>query len=61
MHSTKTIIRRLSQAVFVLLLTMAVNGVTYGQTQDESLLLGMTEFSICQQSMVICLHLGRRP
>jgi hypothetical protein len=46
MHSRKTIIRRVSQAVFALLFTMAVNGVAYGQMQDESVLLGMTEFTI---------------
>jgi hypothetical protein len=46
MHSIKTIIRKVSQAVFVLLLTMAVNGVTFGQTRDEAVLLGMTEFTI---------------
>ena len=46
MHSRKTIIRKVSQAVFAILLTMAVNGVTFGQMQDESVLLGMTEFTI---------------
>lgn len=46
MHSIKTIIRKVSQAVFALLLTMAVNEETYGQMQDESVLLGMTEFTI---------------
>ena len=46
MYSTRTIIRRVSQAVFAILLTMAVNGVTFGQMQDESVLLGMTEFTI---------------
>jgi len=46
MYSTKIIIRRVSQAVMVILITIALNKVTFGQTRDESVLLGMTEFTI---------------
>lgn len=46
MYSTRTIIRKVSPALFAIFLTMAANGVAFGQMKDESVLLGMTEFTI---------------
>lgn len=46
MYLIRTIFRKISQVVFALLFTMALNGIAYGQMQVESVLLGMTEFTI---------------